>query len=116
VTADGPGQRENAAGEEDAGAYSQAVIQAEGSGGHGIGDAGAKVGELCRGELRDWGFLRRGEMPARLFNIGRGHFIACDTCRTYIFVGSNLMSSWREEAEDIWRANSASVEGYEWLE
>jgi len=53
--------------------------------------------------------------PTRLFNIGRGHFVACDICRTFIFVGSNLMSSWREETEDIWRANSDSVEGYEWL-
>ena len=31
--------------------------------------------------------------PVRLFNIGRGHFVACDTCRTYVAVGSNLMSS-----------------------
>jgi len=52
----------------------------------------------------------------RLFNIGRGHFVACDRCRTFIFVGSNLMSSWRAESEDIWRANSKSVEGYEFIE
>ena len=52
----------------------------------------------------------------RLFNIGRGHFVACDRCRTFIFVGSNLMSRWRAESEDIWRANSRSVEGYEFIE
>ena len=52
----------------------------------------------------------------RLFNIGRGHFVACDRCRTFIFVGSNLMSGWRAESEDIWRANSKSVEGYEFIE
>jgi hypothetical protein len=52
----------------------------------------------------------------RLFNIGRGHFIACDHCRTFLLVGSNLMSSWRQESEDIWRANSDSVEGYEFIE
>jgi len=52
----------------------------------------------------------------RLFNIGRGHFVACDSCRTYIFVGSNLMSCWREENKDIWQRNSDSVEGYEFIE
>jgi len=35
--------------------------------------------------------------PVRLFNIRRGHWVACDRCRTYIYVGSNLMSSWRSE-------------------
>lgn len=50
--------------------------------------------------------------PTRLFNIGRGHFVACDTCRTYVFVGSNLMSGWREENEAIWRRNHESVRGY----
>ena len=52
----------------------------------------------------------------RMFNIGRGHFIACDKCRTYIFVGSNLLSCWRRENEKIWRANSDSVEGYKFIE
>ena len=52
----------------------------------------------------------------QLFNIGRGHFVACDHCRTFMLVGSNLMGSWREESEDIWRANSKSVEGYEFIE
>jgi len=28
----------------------------------------------------------------RLCNLGRGHNVACDTCRTYIFVGVNLVS------------------------
>ena len=49
----------------------------------------------------------------RLFNIGRGHYVACDSCRTFVFVGSNLMSSWRREKEDTWRRNSRSIEGYE---
>jgi len=51
----------------------------------------------------------------RLFNIGRGHFMACDRCRTFIFVGSNLMSGWRQENEDIWRKNNRSVKGYRFL-
>lgn len=54
--------------------------------------------------------------PVRLFNISRGHFVACDECRTYVFLGSNLMSTWRQEAEAIWRRNSDSVEGYEFIE
>jgi len=54
--------------------------------------------------------------PTRLFNIGRGHYVACDKCRTYIFVGANLMSCWRQENKDIWQANCDSVEGYEFIE
>ena len=52
----------------------------------------------------------------RLFNIGRGHYVACDACRTFMFVGSNLLSSWRQENEDVWRRNSRSIEGYEEVE
>jgi len=52
----------------------------------------------------------------RLFNIGRGHFVACDRCRTYIHVGSNLMSNWRQEDEGVWQRNNDSVEGYELVE
>ena len=51
----------------------------------------------------------------RLFNIGRGHFIACDKCKTYIFVGSNLMSCWRQESRDIWQSNYDSVKGYKFI-
>ena len=50
--------------------------------------------------------------PVRLFNINRGHWVACDTCRTCMLVGSNLMSSWREEDEAVWRRNHESVHGY----
>jgi len=52
----------------------------------------------------------------RLFNIGRGHFVACDRCRTYLHVGSNLMSNWRQESEAIWQRNNDSVKGYELVE
>ena len=52
----------------------------------------------------------------RLFNIGRCHYVACDNCRTYIFVGANLMSSWRYENEDIWQKNFESKEGYRFIE
>jgi hypothetical protein len=48
----------------------------------------------------------------RLFNIGRGHYVACDECRTYLFVGSNLMSNWRQENRDVWQRNYDSINGY----
>ena len=51
----------------------------------------------------------------RLFNIGRGHYVACDECRSYIFVGSNLMSGWRQENKDIWQSNYDSVKGYKFI-
>ena len=52
----------------------------------------------------------------RLFNIGRCHYVACDTCRTYIFVGANLMSSWRQENKDIWQRNYDRIYGYQFIE
>jgi hypothetical protein len=51
----------------------------------------------------------------RLFNIGRGHYMACDECKSYIFVGSNLMSCWRRENRDIWQENYNSVKGYKFI-
>ena len=52
----------------------------------------------------------------RLFNMGRGHFAACDNCRSYTFLGENLMSSWRSENKDIWQKNYDSVKGYRFIE
>ena len=52
----------------------------------------------------------------RLFNLDRGHYVACDECRSYIFVGSNLMSCWRQENKDIWQKNYNSVKGYEFIQ
>ena len=51
--------------------------------------------------------------PVRLFNIGRSHFVACDTCRSFIHVGSNLMSNWRQENDAVWEENRRSIDGYE---
>jgi hypothetical protein len=52
----------------------------------------------------------------RLFNIGRAHFVACDACRTYVWVGSNLMSGWRQESEEVWQQNKRSIRGYRMVE
>ena len=48
----------------------------------------------------------------RFFNISRGHYAACDKCRTFIFLGSNLISSWKQENEGIWQVNYNSVKDY----
>lgn len=76
---------------------------------------GSMAGNFLLGEWFGAVKCRHGH-PTRLFNIGRNHFVACDNCRTGIWVGSNLMSGWRQENEDIWRKNSKSVEGYEFFE
>ena len=73
---------------------------------------GAIVGNFDLGECFCDVKCRFGH-ETRLFNIGRGHYVACDTCRTFVFVGSNLLSSWRLENEDVWKSNCQSIEGYE---
>ena len=77
--------------------------------------ADSVVGNFLMGDFFGAVRCRHGH-PVRLFNIGRGHFVACDECRTCVLVGSNLMSSWRQETEDLWRRNSDSVEGYAFIE
>ena len=69
------------------------------------------VGNFVFGDWAGEVKCRHGH-DVRLFNIGRGHWAACDTCRTYIHIGSNLMSAWRSENESIWRANHESTRGY----
>lgn len=49
----------------------------------------------------------------RMLNIGREHYVACDSCRTCVHVGSNLTSAWRQENRAVWGANRQSVKGYE---
>ena len=51
--------------------------------------------------------------PVRLFNIHRAHVVACDTCKVYVVVGSNLMGNWRQETEGIWQANWERIQGYQ---
>jgi hypothetical protein len=74
----------------------------------------ATVGNFTMGDCFADVTCRFGH-KTRLFNIGRGHYIACDECKSYIFVGSNLMSSWRRENEDIWQKNYDSVKGYKFI-
>jgi hypothetical protein len=51
----------------------------------------------------------------RLFNLHRVHYVACDECSSFILVGSNLTSCWRQESEHIWRKNYDSVKGYNFV-
>ena len=50
--------------------------------------------------------------PVRLFNLRRHHIVACDECRTYIHVGSNLVSNWRRENASIWDEKRRTIQGY----
>ena len=54
--------------------------------------------------------------PVRMFNIGRGQYAACDTCKTYVFLGENLKSDWRQENKKLWEDNLKSVKGYHFCE
>jgi hypothetical protein len=78
------------------------------------------TGEVTVGSLvfGDWaGDVRcRHGHEVRLFNIGRGHWAVCDTCRKYVLIGPNLWSSWRSENEAVWRANHESTRGYRKVE
>jgi hypothetical protein len=50
--------------------------------------------------------------PVRMFNIGRGHYAACDSCKSYVFLGENLKSDWRQENKHIWDLNIIRVSKY----
>jgi hypothetical protein len=45
-------------------------------------------------------------------NIGRCHWMVCDTCKIKWMIGENLFSSWRDENEGIWKANAERIRGY----
>jgi len=48
----------------------------------------------------------------RFFNLGQSHYFACDTCRTYIFCGIDLLSNWQHENRKIWNANYKGIKNY----
>lgn len=51
----------------------------------------------------------------RHFNINRGHYAACDKCKSFIKLGENLKSDWRNENKAIWEANFRSVKSYRFI-
>ena len=75
------------------------------------GRRGVSVGNFELGECFCDARCRHGH-KLRFLNIGRGHYLVCDGCRTFVFIGSNLVGSWRQEKEDVWRANWDSLRGY----
>src|SRR5262245_4997334 len=42
-------------------------------------------------------------------NVGRVHFFVCHAHKLWWCVGSNLFSSWKDEDEDEWRKNDATL-------
>jgi hypothetical protein len=45
-------------------------------------------------------------------NIGRSHWMVCDQCKIKWLIGENLFRSWREEGQDIWKANAERITDY----
>jgi hypothetical protein len=44
-------------------------------------------------------------------NIGKAHWLFCEPHRLKWWIGTNLFSSWRQETEDVWRANAEMLQG-----
>jgi hypothetical protein len=72
-----------------------------------------EVGNFVIGEF--WGDVecKYEGHEVRLINIGRSHYAVCDKCKTFIWLGSNLSSSWRYEDETIWKENTILLRQYE---
>ena len=47
-----------------------------------------------------------------VLNVGRDHWAVCHTHMAKWNFGNGLLSSWRTENEDIWRANFELIDGY----
>src|SRR5688572_26540085 len=47
-----------------------------------------------------------------LLNVGRVHFMVCHEHRCFWTVGSNLFGSWKNESEETWRENEATLNLY----
>jgi hypothetical protein len=45
-------------------------------------------------------------------NVGRSHWFVCREHKVKWLAGSNLFSSWREETEEDWRRNAATLAEY----
>ena len=46
-------------------------------------------------------------------NIGRDHYWVCDKCKKYVYFGSNLLSTWRNQNKGIWERNKRLLSRYE---
>jgi len=45
-------------------------------------------------------------------NVGRNQFITCDEHKVGDYIGGNMLSSWREENEEIWERNRKLLNTY----
>lgn len=45
-------------------------------------------------------------------NIRRNHYAFCDNCKEKLYVGSNLLSSWRFETKKEWKKNFEKIKDY----
>ncbi len=52
-----------------------------------------------------WGLCTCGQPGNRWINVRGVHFVLCTVCKTGWCVGANLVSSWRDETEELWAAN-----------
>lgn len=49
---------------------------------------------------------------ARLLHIGRDAWLFCDECQIRCKIGSNLLSTWRQESDRHWRARWGWLQFY----
>ena len=51
-----------------------------------------------------------------ILNVEADHWAVCDGCRTTWHIGTNMLSSWREEDGAVWSENAAKINDYEEVE
>ncbi len=61
------------------------------------------------GWSQHFGFCECGRMPIDM-NVHKSNFVYCKECRTYENVGGNLLTTWRNEDESVWRENVKLLE------
>ena len=61
-----------------------------------------------------WGDVKckHKDHQVRIINVGRSHYAVCDKCKDYTWLGSNLMSNWKYESEELWKKNSDLLRKY----
>ncbi len=56
-----------------------------------------------------FGHCHCGRRPV-LLNVHKGNYMYCRPCNTYWHVGTNLITTWRDEDESVWKKNSAILD------
>jgi hypothetical protein len=60
-----------------------------------------------------WGHCANPEHENFYLNVGRAHWMVCESCRIKWLIGDNLFSSWRSQNMRIWEANHKKLRDYE---